>query len=465
MTRKDFIKTSGFAAAVAAMPAMAQGGERVIRAAVVGCGGRGVGGSSKPKNENDFYGMGALGNMMQAAAELTKRGTPVKVVPVAFADFFLEKAQAAAEKFGGKKENAYGGANGYKQAIDRPDVDVVILTTPLNFRPRHTMFAVQHGKHVFAEKGVAVDAPGVREMIAASKLATEKKLSIVCGTQRRHQRGYLLVKKALDEGKLGTILGGAVYWNGDVPWVNPRRAGESNASYLCKNWLNFTELSGDHICEQHVHNIDVANWFLGRYPKTVVAIGTRARRVSGNQYDGFSADFDYGDGVHIHSMCRQVNSCANNVSEFFRTDKAVVTGQTARTTDGKKVELTGDFIDLNPYVVEHMDLLMSILGKGPYLNEGEACAISTACGVMVRISAYTGQMVALNQLLSNEKSPWYNFACTPTPEDFEKGEVPMPSCGDNEWALPGKPWRDLSQYVKDKDTGKATLTAPLGPIA
>ena len=102
MTRKDFIKTSGFAAAVAAMPAMAQGGERVIRAAVVGCGGRGVGGSSKPKNENDFYGMGALGNMMQAAAELTKRGTPVKVVPVAFADFFLEKAQAAAEKFGGK---------------------------------------------------------------------------------------------------------------------------------------------------------------------------------------------------------------------------------------------------------------------------------------------------------------------------------------------------------------------------
>lgn len=465
MTRKDFIKTSGFAAAVAAMPAMAQGGERVIRAAVVGCGGRGVGGSSKPKNENDFYGMGALGNMMQAAAELTKRGTPVKVVPVAFADFFLEKAQAAAEKFGGKKENAYGGANGYKQAIDRPDVDVVILTTPLNFRPRHTMFAVQHGKHVFAEKGVAVDAPGVREMIAASKLATEKKLSIVCGTQRRHQRGYLLVKKALDEGKLGTILGGAVYWNGDVPWVNPRRAGEGNASYLCKNWLNFTELSGDHICEQHVHNIDVANWFLGRYPKTVVAIGTRARRVSGNQYDGFSADFDYGDGVHIHSMCRQVNSCANNVSEFFRTDKAIVTGQTARTTDGKKVELTGDFIDLNPYVVEHMDLLMSILGKGPYLNEGEACAISTACGVMVRISAYTGQMVALNQLLSNEKSPWYNFACTPTPEDFEKGEVPMPSCGDNEWALPGKPWRNLPAEVKAKDQAKATLSAPLGPIA
>jgi len=466
MTRKDFIKTSGLAAAVAAMPAMAQETEKVIRVAVVGCGGRGTGGGYKPKNEQDYYRMGALGNMIQAAAELRKQGINVKVQPVAFADFFVEKAQAAAERFGADKANAFGGANGYKQAIDRPDVDVVILTTPLNFRPRHTMFAVQHGKHVFAEKGVAVDAPGVREMIAASKLATEKKLSIVCGTQRRHQRGYLLVKKALDEGRLGTILGGAVYWNGDVPWVKARDAGESNASYLCKNWLNFTELSGDHICEQHVHNIDVANWFLGRYPKTVVAIGTRARRVSGNQYDGFSGDFDYGEGVHIHSMCRQVNACSNNVSEFFRTDKAILTGTSARGADGKKLELAGDFIDLNPYVVEHMDLIKSILGKGPYYNEGEACAMSTACGIMIRISAYTGQMVAMNQLISNEKSPWYNFACTPTPADFEKeGDVAMPVCGDNEWALPGKPWRNLSAEVKAKDAAKATLCAPLGPIA
>ncbi len=469
MTRKDFIKTTGLAATVAAMPAVAAGEkEVVIRAAVVGCGGRGVGGGYKPKSEQDYYRMGALGNLIQAAAELKKQGINVKVQPVAFADFFLDKAQKAAEKFGAPVANAFGGANGYKQAIARPDVDVVILTTPLNFRPRHTMFAVQNGKHVFAEKGVAVDAPGVREMIAASKLATEKKLSIVCGTQRRHQAGYLRVKKALDEGKLGTICGGAVYWNGDVPWVKGRDQGESNASYLCKNWLNFTELSGDHICEQHVHNIDIANWFIGRYPKTVVAVGTRARRVSGNQYDGFSGDFDYGDGVHIHSMCRQVNACANNVSELFRTEKATLTGTSARSAgDNKKIDLDkGDFVDLNPYVVEHMNLLKSILGKGPYFNEGEACAMSTACGVMLRIAAYTGQMVAMNQIISNEKSPWYNFACTPTPADFEKdGDVAMPTLGDNEWALPGKPWRNLPNEVKAKDQSKATLCAPLGPIA
>ena len=113
-----------------------------------------------------------------------------------------------------------------------------------------------------------------------------------------------------------------------------------------------------------------------------------------------------------------------------------------------------------------MDLLKSILGKGPYLNEGEACAMSTACGVMLRIAAYTGQMVAMNQILTNEKSPWYNYACPPTPADFEKdGDVAMPALGDNEWPLPGKPWRNLPKDVKDKDAGKATLMAPLGPIA
>lgn len=447
MKRRDFIKTTGLAAAMAAAPAMAQGGERVIRAAVVGCGGRGVGGGYKPANEQDFYRMGALGNLIQAAAECRKQGVNVKVQPVAFADFFIEKAQQAAEKFGVDKANAYGGANGYKEIMKRSDVDVVILTTPLNFRPIHTMAAVQAGKHVFAEKGVAVDGPGCRLMIEASKLAEQKKLTIVCGTQRRHQRGYLLQKKALDEGKLGKILGGEVYWNGSVPWVRDRQNGQSNAAYLCNNWLNFAELSGDHICEQHVHNIDVANWFIGRYPKTVVAFGARMRRVSGNQYDFFSGDFDYGDGVHIHSMCRQIDGCKNDVREFFRTEKfEIAGGQSVRGEDKKRVELQGDFMDLNPYVVEHVDLLKSIVGKGPYCNEGEACAMSTACGVMIRISAYTGQMVALNDLIKNEKSPFYNFACTPTPADFEKpGDVAMPEFGDDAFPRPGQPWRGLKK--------------------
>ena len=419
--------------------------KKEIKVAVVGCGGRGTGGLWKPASAQDFYKFGALGNMLQAADLLRQAGIDVTVKPVAFADYFLEKARFAAEKFGVDPKFAFGGANGYKKIMEMPEVDVVILTTPLNFRPIHTMAAVKAGKHVFAEKGVAVDAPGVRLMIEASKLAAEKKLSIVCGTQRRHQRGYLQVKKAFDDGVISPILGGEVYWNSRVPRVRERKPEMSNKDYLCNNWLNFAELSGDHICEQHVHNIDVANWFIGRFPKTALAVGARMRRVSGNQYDFFSADLDYGDGVHIHSMCRQISECKNDVREFFRTANAVVStshaAQVVKDLAGKKMTLAGDFPDVNPYVQEHVDLLKSVLGAGTYLNEGEACALSTACGIMIRLSAYTGQMVTMNDMIKSENSPFYNLACTPTPADFEQeGDVPMPTFGENQWPLPGVPW-------------------------
>ena len=446
MNRRDFIKTGAVAAvAAAAQGVHAEGTAREIKVAVVGCGGRGTGGGYKQLSDQDFYRQGALGNLLQAADILRKAGVDVTVKPVAFADYFLEKARFAAEKFGVDPKFAFGGANGYKKIMEMPEVDVVILTTPLNFRPIHTMAAVKAGKHVFAEKGVAVDAPGVRLMIEASKLAAEKKLTIVCGTQRRHQRGYLQVKKAFDDGVISPILGGEVYWNSRVPWVRERKPEMSNKDYLCNNWLNFAELSGDHICEQHVHNIDVANWFIGRFPKTALAFGARMRRVSGNQYDFFSADLDYGEGVHIHSMCRQISECKNDVRELFRTANAVVStshaAQVVKDLAGKKIALNGDFPDVNPYVQEHVDLLKSILGAGPYWNEGEACALSTACGIMIRLSAYTGQMVTMNDMIKSENSPFYNLACTPTPADFEQeGDVPMPAFGENQWPLPGVPW-------------------------
>ena len=436
------------AAGMSACTTAAFGGKKELKVAVVGCGGRGTGGMWKPANAQDFYRFGALGNMMQAADILRKQGIDITVKPVAFADYFLNKAEFAAEKFGVDKKFAFGGANGYKKIMAMPEVDAVILTTPLNFRPIHTMAAVKAGKHVFAEKGVAVDAPGVRLMIEASRLANEKKLTIVCGTQRRHQRGYLQIKKALDDGLVSPILGGEVYWNSRVPWVRERTAGMSNKDYLCNNWLNFTELSGDHICEQHVHNIDVANWYIGRFPKTALAFGARTRRVSGNQYDFFSADLDYGDGVHIHSMCRQVSGCKDDVREFFRSSNAIIStshrAQVVRSAaDNKKIALPGDYPDVNPYVQEHVDLLKSVLGAGPYYNEGEACALSTACGIMIRLSAYTGQIVTMNDIIKTESSPFYKYACTPTPEDFEKeGDVPMPEYGENQWPLPGVAWED-----------------------
>lgn len=447
MNRRDFLKSGSLfaAAGVSACATAAFNGKKEFKVAVVGCGGRGTGGKWKPANAQDFYKFGALGNMMQAADILRRQGIDITVKPVAFADYFLDKAQFAAEKFGVDKKFAFGGANGYKKIMDMPEVDAVILTTPLNFRPIHTMAAVKAGKHIFAEKGVAVDAPGVRLMIEASRLAGEKKLTIVCGTQRRHQCGYLQVKKALDDGIVGPILGGEVYWNSRVPWVRARKPEMSNKDYLCSNWLNFTELSGDHICEQHVHNIDVANWFIGRFPRTALAFGARTRRVSGNQYDFFSADLDYGDGVHIHSMCRQISGCKNDVREFFRSSNAIIStgngAQVVRGPDNKKIALPGGFPKVNPYVQEHVNLLKSVLGAGPYLNEGETCALSTACGIMIRLSAYTGQIVTMNDIVKTESSPFYSAACTPTPEDFEKdGDVAMPEYGDGRCPLPGEPW-------------------------
>ena len=442
MTRREFMASAALAGAAGITSGAMASGRRELKVAVVGCGGRGTGGMWKPASPQDFYKFGALGNLLQAADILRQQGLDITVKPTAFADYFIEKARFAAEKFGVDAKFAFGGANAYKKIMEMPDVDVVILTTPLNFRPLHTMAAVKAGKHVFAEKGVAVDAPGVRLMIEASKLAAEKKLTIVCGTQRRHQRGYLLQKKALDEGLISPILGGEVYWNGRVPWVRERKPEMSNKDYLCNNWLNFTELSGDHVCEQHVHNIDVANWFIGRYPKTALAFGARTRRFSGNQYDFFSADLDYGNGVHIHSMCRQISDCKNDVREFFRTANATIAGgHIVKTLDGRKMELAGEFPDVHPYVQEHVDMLKSMLGAGAYLNEGEACALSTACGIMIRLSAYTGQMVAMGDIVKNESSPFYSLACTPTPEDFERdGDVPMPEFGDNQWPLPGSPW-------------------------
>ena len=430
MDRREFLKMSAVAAAFAGAPNVlrADGAKRQFKVALVGCGGRGT---------------GAMQNILEAA-----QIAGVEVKPYAFADAFLDRAAAAAKRFGAEEKMAFGGCNAYKKLLEMPEVDIVLLATPINFRSVHLMAAVKAGKHVFEEKGVAVDAPGVRLHIEAGRLAAEKKLTIVAGTQRRHQRGYRLQAKAIAEGLVGPVIAGNVYWNGSVPWVKERSGGMKNWEYLCSNWLNWTELSGDHIVEQHVHNIDVANWFIGRYPRTALCFGMRARRYSGNQYDMFSTDFDYGDNVHVHSMCRQIDNCHGGVYETFRTlDGSVISGGSGRIRkNGSNVDLQGDFLNGNPYVVEHVDLLKSITGEGPYWNEAEQCALSSACAVMARESAYSGQIVTMDDILKNEQSPVYAKACLPAPLDFEKdGDVPMPQYGDNQFPLPGTPWRGLKK--------------------
>jgi predicted dehydrogenase len=250
---------------------------------------------------------------------------------------------------------------------------------------------------------------------------------------------------ALQNGQLGTIRGGNIYWCGGWGSVRPRKPGASNAQYMCNNWMNWAQMSGDHIVEQHVHNIDIANWFLGRLPKTALGFGGRARRVSGNQYDFFSIDFDYGDGVHIHSMCRQISGTSGGgVSAHFRTPEYEISGggKVQKVGEKEALKLEGDFRDGNPYEIEHIHLLEGIL-SGKVVNEGENVAMSTACAIAGRMSAYTGQIIRLNELFDEKfkDSQFYSFACKPSWADFEgAGDVAMPELGDEKWPLPGKPW-------------------------
>lgn len=424
MNRRMFIKGSAaFTTLAFGAPAIlrAQGAGREFKVGIVGCGGRGN---------------GAAGNIIEAAKQIA--GASVKFV--AAADFFLEKAQKFGQRFGVEEKNCFDGANGYKKVMES-DAEIIILTTPLSFRPVHLAAAIAAGKHVFAEKGVAVDGAGVRLFIQTSREAAKKHLTIVAGTQRRHSRGYRLQAKALADGVIGPVIGGNVYWNSSVPWVHERKPGMTNKAYLCDNWLNFTELSGDHITEQHVHNIDIANWFIGRYPKSALCFGARARRYTGNQYDMFSTDFDYGGDVHIHSMCRQISGCHTFVGERLRTADALISGGGQIVKNGKKLKLAGDFPGGNGQVIEHVDLMKSILGTGPYYNEGEQVAMSTACAIIARLSAVTGQVVRMSEILENTQSQFYAMDCIPRAVDFEgDGDIPMPAFGDGQFPLPGRPW-------------------------
>ncbi|HPA16891.1 MAG TPA: Gfo/Idh/MocA family oxidoreductase [Verrucomicrobiae bacterium] len=418
LSRRDFIKSS--AAASAAIGASSFGilsaapAGKTIKVAVIGCGGRGT---------------GALQNCIDAGKAI---GVDVQLVGAA--DAFQDRVDSVVQKFGLDPKKAFVGWDAYKKLLASTEAELVLTAAPPGFRPVHVEAIINAGKHLFAEKPVGVDAPGIRRIIAAGEKAKEKGLSIVAGTQRRHQNVYLENAARIAKGAIGKILGGVVQWNGQIPWIYKRKDGESDADYMARNWLNFTELSGDHIVEQHVHNLDVACWLLGRPPESALGFGGRHRRVTGNQYDFFSIDYDFGDGVHIHGQCRQIAGCANAVTEFFRgTEGEVIPGGKLTGKDVSVPEFKGHD---NPYVQEHIDLINSIFDKKP-LNEAKQVAESTLTAIMGRISAYTGQKVRWVDLMEpTAKSPLYDMVLSPNPEDFEKGTVKAPA--DDVIAHPGK---------------------------
>jgi len=419
LPRRQFLKNVALtSAAVSALPLFnvrAEGTSRKFKVGLVGCGGRGK---------------GATENLIEAAKSL---GHEMEVYSVV--DFFSERANDVAKKYNVPADRTFSGATGYLNLVTQP-VDIVILATPPAFRPAHFEAAINAGKHVFVEKPVAVDPVGARKFIEVGEIAKAKGLSVVAGTQRRHQASYLKNQYAVANGAIGKIVGGTVSWCQNKLWFKTRNPEESDASYMVRNWTSFSAMSGDHIVEQHLHNLDVANWFIGRPPVSAVGFGGRSRRQTGDQFDFFSVDYNYGEDVHIHSMCRQITGTYGSVSEFFNgTEGNTFGGGKMNSTKLAALTVPEFKTHANPYVEEHVYLLQSMVSGTP-VNAARTVAESTLTAIMGRISAYTGQLVRWSDLTTNSESPWYNLALSPSPADFENGKVVAPK--DEVAPLPGE---------------------------
>lgn len=359
-----------------------------LKAALVGCGGRGTG----------------------AAQDFIDADKNCQIV--ALADVFPDKVESCRQKLKEERnvdipdENCFTGFDAYKKALDA-GVDVMIHATPPHFRPEHFAAAVEAGKHVFIEKPVAVDPIGAKKIIEIAGQAKTKNLTVVSGTCYRHHKMVIETFRRVSEGAIGEILSARAYFDTGQLWYRERQPEWSDMEWMVRDWVNWCWLSGDHIVEQHVHNLDTMNLYIGATPLKAVGFGGRQRRVTGDQYDFFSVDFEYESGLHLHSYCRQIDGCANNVSDYIIGTKGATNcrgmiwkpdGSVAWNFEdefGKKDDVR------SMYKQEHIDLVTSIrTSEGR--NEIIDTAHSTLMGVMGRLAAYTGKEVTWQELMDSD---------------------------------------------------------------
>jgi predicted dehydrogenase len=437
VTRRRFLKNSSVALASAAalgdFPWVRTAHavpDDPIRIGVIGCGGRGTGAVADA--------LGAATNVVYPQAgyhtEDLKAGATLvnkDVKVIALADVFADRLNSCREQLTRLKitipnEMCFTGFDAYKQLLAVPEVNYVILATPPHFRPIHLKAAIEAGKHVFMEKPVAVDGPGVKIVLQAGELAKQKGVGIAAGTQRRHMRSYKETIQRLQDGAIGEIIYARAYWNGGTIWVIDRQEGWTDMEWQLRNWNYFTWLSGDHIVEQHVHNLDIINWALNDHPIKALALGGRQARSSASQghiYDHFAVEYEYADGTRMFSQCRQMDGCDGKVAE-------AVVGSKGSSNCSNYIKANAGTLwrfreqDVNAYQQEHQDLIASIRAGAP-LNEARAVAEGTLTAIMGRESAYSGRVVEWDALLnSNTKLG---------PEKYELGTLPFP-----EVAIPGK---------------------------
>ena len=389
-SRREFLKLSGTALAGTALAtnfsiarsAHAEGNDR-IQIGLIGCGRRGSG----------------------AAMNCFRADKNIKLVAVA--DAFADNAQSGlkqmrkryASQIDVPDERVFVGFGAYKKVL-AAGIDLVLIATPPGFRPIHYQAAIDAGKHVFMEKPCCVDAPGYRSLVETSKQADTKGLKVGVGLQRHHETHYQDIVQRIHDGEIGEIPFMRVYWNSDGVWNLPRTPELTEMEYQMRNWYYFVWLSGDHIVEQHIHNIDIGNWVKQGHP--IEAQGTGGREVRrfgpngdfGHIFDHHTVEFTYADGTKMFSQCRHIPACWRNVSEHIHGTKGIAQCDgriyALRGLDGKTIYRSRK--KNRPYDQEHVDLIDAIRNNKPY-NEGYRGAEASFTAILGRMASYSGNIV------------------------------------------------------------------------
>lgn len=405
--------------------------ETPIKIGLIGCGGRGTGATLDALGAATkiiYPGAGYHTEDVAGGAAVGRKDVQV----VALADLFEDRlahcrVQLAKVGIAIPRETCFVGFDAYKQLLALSEVNYVILASPPHFRPLHLKAAIDANKHVFMEKPAAVDVPGVKTVIEAGQLAHMKGLGIAAGIQRRHLKSYRETIQRIRDGAIGDLLYARCYWDGGEIWVIERKDGWSDMEWQLRNWNYFTWLSGDHIVEQHVHNLDIMNWVIGSHPvRAVAGVGGRQVRTGkqhGHIFDHFAVEFEYPDGVRVFSQCRQINGCDNLVEE-------AVVGTFGQSNCKNSIVTRRGGIwrfrgkDPNPYRQEHEDLIASIRAGQP-INVAKAVAESTMTGILGREAVYSGKAVDWETAMKSTHRLG--------PEKYELGPYPTP-----EVAMPGR---------------------------
>ncbi|MDR0558547.1 MAG: Gfo/Idh/MocA family oxidoreductase [Prevotellaceae bacterium] len=373
-----------------------------LKAALVGCGDRGTG----------------------AAHQFLKSGPNVSII--AMADIFKDRMDGSRQSLKDAnnevpEENCFLGFDAYKKVLAMPEIDLVLLCTPTHFRPEHFKAAIDAGKHVFMEKPCAVDPVGIRTVLASAKIASQKGLTVVTGNQRRHSKAYWEAYVQVKNGLIGDIVSGSAHWDQGAWWNKRKRPEWSDMEYCIRNWFNIKWLSGDHILDQGIHNIDIVTWFMGMRPEKATGFGGRAQRLTGDIFDFFSIDYYYANNRKMLTTARQIDDTENNVSEQVYGTKGMFTSK-----GGVRIEdYNGNILwkydyeknpEKNHYDQEHIHLVESIrLNKK--INQAEDLAYSTLVAIHGREAAYTGKAISWDEI--------YNSSLRYGPDVYELGALPF----------------------------------------